>query len=109
LVYAGCVDVWEKCELNVNSNAPKNRPRLAKRARLQIDAVTGAPVLLHQEAIVVLNQTGYEILQLCDGTRTLSEIIRDLENEYPVSQSILSREVSQYIAVICQKGLIEWI
>jgi pyrroloquinoline quinone biosynthesis protein D len=92
----------------MNSSAPNDRPRLAKRARLQIDAASGTPVLLHQEAIMVLNQTGYEILRLCDGTRTVSEIIRDLENEYPVAQSILSREVSQYIEAIYQKGLIEW-
>ncbi|HZC34805.1 MAG TPA: pyrroloquinoline quinone biosynthesis peptide chaperone PqqD [Chthoniobacterales bacterium] len=93
----------------MNSSVPNKRPRLAKRARLQIDAVSGNPVLLHQEAILVLNQSGYEILQLCDGTRTLSDIIRDLGNEYPVAQSILSREVPRYIEVICQKGLIEWI
>jgi pyrroloquinoline quinone biosynthesis protein D len=93
----------------MNSSASNNHPRLAKRARLQIDAVSGTPVLLHQEAIMVLNQTGYQILRLCDGTRTSSEIVRDLENEYPVARSILSREVSHYIEAIRQKGLIEWI
>jgi pyrroloquinoline quinone biosynthesis protein D len=93
----------------MNSSAPNNHPRLANRARLQIDAVSGTPVLLHQEAIMVLNQTGYQILRLCDGTRTSSEIVRDLENEYPVARSILSREVSHYIEAIRQKGLIEWI
>jgi pyrroloquinoline quinone biosynthesis protein D len=93
----------------MNSSGPNNRPRLAKRVRLETDAVSGNPVLLHQEAIMVLNETGYEILRLCDGTRTLSEIIQKLANEYPAAQSILSREVSQYIQAISQKGLIEWI
>jgi pyrroloquinoline quinone biosynthesis protein D len=93
----------------MSSSIPNNRPRLAKRARLRIDAVSGSPVLLHQEAIVVLNQSGYEILQRCDGTRTLSEIVRELENEYPAAQSILSRDVSQHIGVLSQKGLIEWV
>jgi pyrroloquinoline quinone biosynthesis protein D len=90
-------------------DSPNNRPCLAKRVRLQIDAVTGNPVLLHQEAIMVLNQTGYEILRLCDGTRTLREILQDLENQYPVAKSILSREVLQYFEAISQRGLIEWI
>ena len=85
------------------------RPRLAKRVRLQIDAVSGNPVLLHQEAVMVLNQTGYEILRLCDGTRTLREILQDLENQYPAAKSILSREVLQYFQAISQRGLIEWI
>jgi pyrroloquinoline quinone biosynthesis protein D len=93
----------------MNLSGPNNRPRLAKRVRLETDAVSGNPVLLHQEAIMVLNKTGYEILRLCDGTRTLSEIIQKLANEYPAAQSVLSREVSQYIEDIRRKGLIEWI
>ena len=93
----------------MNSGASTGRPRLAKRVRLRIDGVSGKPVLLYQEAVMVLNQTGYEILRLCDGTRTLSEIIRSLEVQYPLAQSILSREVLQYIKAISQKGLIEWI
>ena len=90
-------------------NALSNHPRLAKRARLQTDALSGNWVLLHQEAVVLLNQTGYEILQLCDGTRTLREIIQHFEAQYPAAQSILSREVFQYIEAISRQGLIEWI
>ena len=93
----------------MNSSASTGRPRLAKRVRLRIDGVSGNPVLLYQEAVMVLNQTGYEILRLCDGTRTLSEIIRSLEVQYPLAQPILSREVLQYINAISQKGLIDWI
>jgi pyrroloquinoline quinone biosynthesis protein D len=76
---------------------------------LQIDAVSGNPVLLDQETIMVLNQTGYEILRLCDGTRTLQEILHDLENQYPIAESVLKREVLEYFEAISQTGLIEWI
>lgn len=90
-------------------NSGAGHPRLAKRVRLRIDEINGNPVLLYQEAVMVLNQTGYEILRLCDGTRTLSEIIRSLELQYPLAQPILSREVLQYINAISKKGLIDWI
>jgi pyrroloquinoline quinone biosynthesis protein D len=93
----------------MNVDSPNNRPYLAKRARLQIDAVSGNPVLLHQETIMVLNQTGYEILRLCDGTRTLQEILHDLENQYPTAKSVLKREVLEYFEAISQTGLIEWV
>jgi pyrroloquinoline quinone biosynthesis protein D len=89
-------------------DASKNRPCLAKRARLQTDPVGGSPVLLHQEAIIVLNRTGYEILRLCDGSHTVSEIVQALENQYPTAYPILSREVPEYLRAISQKGLIEW-
>jgi len=92
----------------MNVDSPNNRPRLAKRVRLQIDAVSGNPVLLDQETIMVLNQTGYEILRLCDGTRTLQEILQDLENQYPTAKSILTREVLEYLEAINQTRLIEW-
>jgi pyrroloquinoline quinone biosynthesis protein D len=84
------------------------KPRLTKRTRLHTDPVSGQPVLMHQEAVLVLNESGYEILRLCDGTHTLSEIIQDMENKYPAAQSILAREVTEYIEVIGQKGLLEW-
>jgi pyrroloquinoline quinone biosynthesis protein D len=93
----------------MNVDSPNNRPCLAKGGRLQIDAVSGNPVLLHQETIMVLNQTGYEILGLCDGTRTLQEILHDLENQYPTAKSVLKREVLEYFEAISQTGLIEWI
>jgi len=90
-------------------DSPSNRPRLAKRGRLQIDALSGSPILLHQETVMVLNQTGYEILQLCDGTRTLREIFQDLENQYPAAKSVVSLEVLEYLKAISQRGLIEWV
>lgn len=93
----------------MNSGALNDRPRLARRVRLQIHPASGKPVLLHQEAVVVLNDSGYEILRLCDGTHTMREIVQELENRYPTAKSILSQEVLHYIEAISQKGLIEWI
>jgi pyrroloquinoline quinone biosynthesis protein D len=93
----------------MDSPVPNKRPRLAKRARLHIDPVTGNPVLMDQEAVLMLNGSGYEILRLCDGTHTLSELIQELENRYPEAGPILSREAAEYIEAIGLKGLIEWI
>lgn len=95
--------------VNMDSLTPDKRPRLAKRARLHVDPVSGNPVLMHQEAVVILNCSGYEILRLCDGTHTLSEVIQVLEGRYPEARSILGQEVPEYVEAISKKGLIEWI
>ena len=92
----------------MNLGALNDRPLLAKRVRLQMDPVTNGPVLLHQEAVIVLNHSGYEILRLCDGTHTLSEIIEELETRFPTAKSMLSQEVLQYLEAVSQKGLIVW-
>jgi pyrroloquinoline quinone biosynthesis protein D len=86
-----------------------SRPCLAKRVRLQVDPVSGRPVLLNQEAIILLNKTGHEIVLRCDGTRTLSAIIEELENQYAIAKTTLARDVSKYAENLSQKGLLQWI
>lgn len=84
------------------------RPRLAKRVRLQIDPVSKQAVLQNQESVILLNISAHEILLRCDGTRTLSEIIKELGIEYPTAKAILAQDVSQYVNHLGQKGLLEW-
>ena len=62
-----------------------------------------------QESIILLNKTGHEILVRCDGTRTLSEIIKQLGIRYPTAKANLARDVSEYLERLGQKGLLEWI
>ena len=64
--------------------------------------------MLLPETIIVLNQTGYEILRLCDGSHTVSEIIHTMGNKYSADSLTLSREISEYLQAISQKGLIAW-
>lgn len=96
---------------NSNEDSPQvnSRPRLAKRVRLQMDPVSKKAVLQNQESVVLLNITGHEILARCNGTRTLSEIIKELEIQYPSAKASLARDVSQYVEQFAQKGLLEWI
>jgi pyrroloquinoline quinone biosynthesis protein D len=84
------------------------RPRLARRVRLQIDPVSKKAVLQNQESVILLNMTAHDILLRCDGTRTLSEIIKELKIEYPTAKPILAQNVSQYVKHLGQKGLLEW-
>jgi pyrroloquinoline quinone biosynthesis protein D len=91
-----------------DSSHLNDRPRLAKRVRLQIDPISKKPVLQNQESVILLNRTGHEILARCDGTRTLSEIIEELATQYPVAKSKLKRDVSQYVEQLGGKGLLVW-
>ena len=56
--------------------------RLAKRVRLKDDAVRGGVVLLAPEAVIELNPQGAEVLSLCDGTRSLEEIVLEMQRRY---------------------------
>ena len=96
-------------DLSDGSSGPFSRPCLAKRVRLQIDPVSRKPVLLSQEAVILLNRTGYEILEQCDGTRSVTAIIERLGTRYSIAKTTLTQEVSEYLEKLNQRGLLQWI
>ena len=59
-----------------------DRPRLARHVRLRFDRARGQHVLLTPEMVTVLNGTGAAVLSLCDGQRTLADIVAELRGRY---------------------------
>jgi pyrroloquinoline quinone biosynthesis protein D len=58
------------------------RPRLASHARLTFDSARQRHVLLSPETVSVLNGTGACIVGLCDGQRTVADIVAELHGQY---------------------------
>jgi pyrroloquinoline quinone biosynthesis protein D len=81
-------------------------PRLHAKARLQRDEVRGREVLLYPEGLVTLNPTGAEILGLCDGVRSLADIVATLERRYGTSG--LERDVAGFLDGLAAKGLVRY-
>ena len=71
------------------------RPRLARHVRLSYDRARERHVLLRPEAVVVLNGTGADILGLCDGRRTVAEIVADLRGRYA---HVAEADVQRFLA-----------
>lgn len=57
-------------------------PKLNRLFRLQYEEAQKTHVLLYPEGMVKLNQSASEILLLCDGTRTVAEIVAALEAKF---------------------------
>ncbi len=57
-------------------------PRLGRGVRMRFDRTRDRHVLLLPETVVVLNATGTAILELCDGSRTVAEIVAALRERY---------------------------
>ena len=79
-------------------------PLVAAKARLQWDDVRKRHVLLYPEGLVILNPTGAEILELCDGVRSLADIVAALEQRYGASG--LERDVCTLLDGLAAKGLV---
>ncbi|WP_421831408.1 pyrroloquinoline quinone biosynthesis peptide chaperone PqqD [Limnobacter sp.] len=65
-------------------NLPEH-PKLNRLFRLQYEEAQKTHVLLYPEGMVKLNQSASEILLLCDGTRTVGEIVSALEAKFNAS------------------------
>ncbi len=81
-------------------------PRVAAKARLQWDGVRNRHILLYPEGLVALNPTAAEILGLCDGRRTVDEIVAMLRDKYE-SQDITT-DVRELLAGLAAKGLVTY-
>jgi pyrroloquinoline quinone biosynthesis protein D len=80
------------------------RPRLVTGARLQYDDVREEHVLLVPEGVVRLNPTAAEVLELCDGDRSLDEIVDTLSARYEGSD--LRADVEGLVDGMTQRGLV---
>ena len=81
-----------------------NRPHLARQARLEWDPVRERQVLLAPEGVLVLNQIGAAILGLCDGERTVVEIVEELRERY---NRVDGDEVRDFLARLVAKRWVE--
>jgi pyrroloquinoline quinone biosynthesis protein D len=80
------------------------RPRLATGARLQYDEVRDEHQLLIPEGVVRLNATAAEVLGLCDGERSLDEIVGALSERY--NGADLGDDVRELVQAMAAKGLV---
>ena len=83
------------------------RPKLSSRARLQTDKVTGKPIVLYPEGVLMLNPTGHAIVSLCTGDATFQEIVNQLAARYKVSVEEISPQVADYLNRLRERNLLE--
>jgi coenzyme PQQ biosynthesis protein PqqD len=80
------------------------RPRLVTGARLRYDEVREEHLLLIPEGAVRLNPTAAEVLELCDGERSLDDIVGALSERY--SGADVRDDVVELVDAMTQRGLV---
>jgi pyrroloquinoline quinone biosynthesis protein D len=79
-------------------------PRLAAGVRLRHDAARDRYVLLSPETVAVLNGTSAAILRLCDGRRSVAEVVAELRAGY---DGVVEDEVRAFLARMAAKRYVE--
>ncbi|GAA2556374.1 pyrroloquinoline quinone biosynthesis peptide chaperone PqqD [Pseudonocardia hydrocarbonoxydans] len=80
------------------------RPRLTRHVRMRFDATRERHVLLGPESVIVLNPTGADILGLCDGRRTVSEVATELQARY---DRVVDDEVAAFLDRLVTRRCVE--
>lgn len=79
------------------------RPRLARSVRLRWDELREQHILLLPEGALVLNATAVAVLELCNGDRTVAEIVAHLAERY---QGEVGKDVYHLLSRLGERGLI---
>ena len=88
----------------MRTDSDADRPRLAPHVRLTFDQARREYVLLTPETVTLLNDTGAAILELCNGERTVDEILTELRDRY---DRVADDEVRLFLADLLAKRRLE--
>lgn len=72
--------------------------------RLQWEEAQQKHVILYPEGMVELNQSSAEILKLCDGSRTLAQIVSELEQTFATTG--LTNDITAFLEAALSNGWI---
>jgi pyrroloquinoline quinone biosynthesis protein D len=82
---------------------PAAIPALWRLARIEFDQVRQQRVLLYPEGVVLLNDTGAAILDLCDGKRSIADIASVLGERYHCD---VTADVVEYLSRLVEQELV---
>jgi pyrroloquinoline quinone biosynthesis protein D len=91
----------------MSEQAPTSIPRLAIGCRMSQSKDLG-PVLLMPESMLRLTGPGPRIVELCDGARTLGDVIATLQSEFSAADpEMIRREVLAFLASLQERRALD--
>jgi len=82
-------------------------PRLAGKVRLRFDRHSGQHLLLYPERGMQLDAHAAEILQLCDGSRTIAAVAAELAQRHHHAAERVESDVLNFLQQLQDRCLIE--
>ncbi|WP_420133269.1 pyrroloquinoline quinone biosynthesis peptide chaperone PqqD [Rhodopseudomonas sp.] len=83
-----------------------SRPVLPRHAKLRFDETRQRWVILAPERVLAPDDIAVEILQLCDGVRSVGVIIDELAAKYTADRSEIGTDVVAMLQDLADKGFL---
>jgi pyrroloquinoline quinone biosynthesis protein D len=87
--------------------AADSKPKLARGVRVHTDRVRGGFNLLAPEHVLRVNASSAAILELCDGERSLREIVDHLAAQFEVNRSRIEQEAGALLDDLVARRMVE--
>jgi pyrroloquinoline quinone biosynthesis protein D len=82
------------------------RPVLPRHAKLKFDETRKVWVILAPERILAPDETAVEVLQLCDGARSVADMIDALAAKYAAPREAILTDVIAMLQDLADKGFL---
>ena len=83
-----------------------SRPKLPRHAKLKFDETRQVWVILAPERVLAPDEIAVEVLQLCDGERSVSDIVGMLAEKYAAPREAISTDVVAMLQDLADKGFL---
>jgi pyrroloquinoline quinone biosynthesis protein D len=83
-----------------------SRPRLPRHAKLKFDETRQVWVLLAPERVLAPDEIAVEVLQLCDGLRSVGDMVDRLAARYAADRSAIAADVIAMLQDLADKGFL---
>ena len=83
-----------------------SRPVLPRHTKLRFDSTRERWVLLAPERVLAPDDIAVEVLQLCDGERSVEQLVGTLAEKYAADRAEISRDVIAMLQDLADKGFL---
>jgi pyrroloquinoline quinone biosynthesis protein D len=83
-----------------------SRPVLPRHARLKYDGTRQRWVILAPERVLAPDEIAVEVLQLCDGARSVETVIDQLAAKYTAERAAIATDVIAMLQDLADKGFL---
>ena len=83
-----------------------SRPVLPRHTKLKFDQTRNMWVILAPERVLAPDEIAVEVLQLCDGVRTVAGMIDQLAEKYAAPRETIKADVIAMLQDLADKGFL---
>ena len=83
-----------------------SRPKLPRHARLKFDETRQVWVILAPERVLAPNEIAVEVLQLCDGVRSVADMADLLAQKYAAPREAILADIIAMLQDLADKGFL---